>query len=77
VTAVMAIGDLTGLLLLGVAVTAAVTSWDRGRHRRPARPLVEDRVAGAAALELEEAVGAGGEQHPVPEAGGVLAARDR
>ena len=45
--------------------------------RRPPLALVEDRVPGPAALELEEAVGAGDQEHSVPEPGSVLAARDR
>lgn len=45
--------------------------------RRPTLALVEDRVPGAAALELEEAIGAGDQEHSVPEPGSVLATRDR
>ena len=45
--------------------------------RKPALALVEDRVPGTAALQLEEAVGAGDQEHSVPEPGSVLAARDR
>jgi len=47
------------------------------RDRRPALVLVEDRVPGAAALQLEEPVGAGDEKHAVPQPRGVIAARDR
>jgi hypothetical protein len=47
--------------------------------RAPAadRALVEDRVPGPAALQLEEPVGAGDQQHAVPQPRGVLTARDR
>jgi hypothetical protein len=45
--------------------------------RKPVLVLVEDRVSRPAALELEEAVGAGDQEHAVPEAGSILATRDR
>jgi hypothetical protein len=53
-----------------------------GRHQlqpgpKPVLVLVEDRVPGPAALELEETVGAGDEEHAVPEPGSILATRDR
>jgi hypothetical protein len=41
------------------------------------RTLVEDRVPGAAALQLEEPVRAGDKQHAIPQPRSVLAARDR
>jgi hypothetical protein len=44
---------------------------------RPALVLVEDGVPRPAALEFEESVGAGDEQHAVPQPRGVLATRDR
>src|SRR6187455_284367 len=47
----------------------------RFAHARRRRS-VEDRVAGARALELEEAVRAGYQQHAVPELAGRFAARD-
>jgi len=37
-----------------------------GRQPHRGRQSVEDRVSSAAALELEEAVGAGDQPHPVP-----------
>ena len=46
-------------------------------HSRPALVLVENRVSGPAALQLEEPIGPGDEQHAVPQPRGVLAARDR
>src|SRR5215472_17166542 len=65
-----------GLRLLtatgGVAGLALLT-WPASQ---PAR-LVEDRVSGPRALHLEEAVGPGDHQDAVPQASGVLAARDR
>jgi hypothetical protein len=48
---------------------------DRAPAAAPAS--VEDRVPGPAALELEEPVGAGHQQHAVPQPRGVLTARDR
>jgi hypothetical protein len=39
--------------------------------------LVEDGVPGPGALQLEEPVGPGHQEHTVPQARGVLAARDR
>jgi|CZKT01.1.fsa_nt_gi hypothetical protein len=39
--------------------------------------LVEDRIPGAAPLELKEAVGSGDQQEAVPELRGSLAARNR
>lgn len=39
--------------------------------------LVEDRVAGPAALQLEETVGPGDQQYAIPQPRSVVAARDR
>jgi hypothetical protein len=39
--------------------------------------LVEDRIPSPGALQLEEAVGPGDQQYPIPQPRGVLAARDR
>jgi hypothetical protein len=60
----------------------ATSATAAGRHQprsgpKPVLVLVEDRVPGPAALELEETVSAGDEEHAVPEAGSVLATRDR
>jgi hypothetical protein len=41
------------------------------------RPLVEDRVAGPAALQLEEAVSPGDQQYAIPQPRSVLAVRNR
>jgi hypothetical protein len=38
---------------------------------------VEDRIASPAALQLEEAVSPGDQQHAIPQPRGVLATRDR
>jgi hypothetical protein len=85
VSALASAGELTGLLLLALAIIAAgpaartaerAASPDRLGAVPPAG-LVEDRVAGAAALELEEAVGPGDQQYAVPQSRGVRATRDR
>lgn len=59
------------------ASPAAAPAAGRAQACEPALALVEDRVPGAAALELEEAIGAGDQEHSVPEPGSVLATRDR
>jgi hypothetical protein len=74
-SALTSAGNITGLILLAAALITAVARAAAGR--RSARPLVEDRVASAAALQLEEAVGAGHQQHAVPEPRRGLATRDR
>lgn len=70
-------GDLAGLILLAAAiVTTAALTAGQALARYAAR-LVEDRIASPAALQLEEAVGAGDQEYAIPQPRGVLAARDR
>src|ERR1035441_4973098 len=61
-------------------VTAECRAITPGRSEAgwPGNPRsVEDRVAGAGALQLEEPVDAGDQQDAVPQLGRGLAARDR
>jgi hypothetical protein len=71
-------GDVAGLALLALAMTVAaarfLVSWMASARRAP---LVEDRVSRPRALQLEEAIGPGDQQHAVPQPRGVLATRDR
>jgi hypothetical protein len=65
-----------------IAGTAPAVRGPAGRPGRPSaasRPAssVEDGIPRPAALQLEEAVGLGDEQHAVPQARGILAARNR
>ncbi len=54
------------------------TSTDPPASSGPGRgTLVEDRVAGPAALQLEEAVSPGDQQYAIPQPCSVVAARDR
>jgi hypothetical protein len=57
--------------------TSAIGRQQPRSGPKPVLVLVEDRVPGPAALELEETVSAGDEEDAVPEAGSVLATRDR
>src|SRR6516162_9215270 len=60
----------------GPATGSAGSSSPRTRRPLATAPSVEDRSPGPAALQLEEAVGAGDQQDAVPELPGRLAARD-
>ena len=61
-------GDVAGLALLALAMTVAaarfLVSWMASARRAP---LVEDRVSRPRALQLEEAIGPGDQQHAVPQ----------
>jgi hypothetical protein len=73
-------GDIAGLALLaaGTMLTARSCWPARARRRAPLPPVsVEDRVPGAAPLQLEEAVSLGDQQDAVPQPGRRVAARDR
>jgi hypothetical protein len=85
VSTLVSAGGLTGLLLLALAIIAAGPAARTAKGAAgpgtlaaaPAADLVEDRVAGATALQLEEAVCPGDQQNAVPQPRGVLPTRDR
>ena len=59
-TALATAGDIAGLALLGLAIIVAAARRLLSRVSSPGRQpdLVENRVPGPRALELEEAIGA-------------------
>jgi len=76
---VTADGNIAGLLLLAAAAALATLSFWPGRPRRRVSQLpvsVENRVPGAAPLQLKEAVSLGDKQHAVPQLGRSVTPRD-